>query len=66
MSDWKPIETAPSRAFVDIWVKAKRKGESTRFCNMLLLEDGTWFGARSLYPTDKATHWMPLPTPPSN
>lgn len=61
---WKPIETAPVGVCVDIWVRAKRKDESGRFCNMRLLPDGSWYGPRDLFKTDKPTHWMPLPAPP--
>jgi len=61
---WKPIETAPINVLVDIWVKAKRSDESGRFTDYTLLSDGTWFGARRMYSTDKPTHWQPRPTPP--
>jgi len=64
MSDWQPIETVPKLTLVDIWVKAKRKSESTRFVNMTLLENGEWFGPREMYTTDKPTHWMYPPKPP--
>lgn len=61
---WQPIETAPLRKPIDVWVKAKRRDESFRACNMILMEDGSWSGRQNMYPTDKVTHWMPLPEPP--
>lgn len=62
--EWRKIDTVPLGKPVDVWVKAKRRCESFRACNMTLMEDGSWFGPRNLYPTDKITHWMPLPEPP--
>ena len=64
MSNWQPIETAPVNTLVDVWIKAKRKGESGRRTNMQLLDNGEWWGSHNIYNTDKITHWMPVPEPP--
>ena len=71
---WKPIKTAPKDGTpVDLWAVSEHK-EGTRFPNC------AWKRAR-MHTTDpaeswqglprnplgwKATHWMPIPAPPSH
>lgn len=66
---WQPIGTAPKDGTpVDLWCRV-RNGRPVRLTNM-------WFTPSTGWRTDKrnewkeqiakdATHWMPLPPPPS-
>jgi hypothetical protein len=65
MSEWQPIETAPRDGAVVLLADFNRPTWKVYSA----LWDTTWrkpswrtIDNRGLY--DKATHWMPLPTPP--
>lgn len=70
---WQPIETAPKNGTkVDLWYP----GIIGRVADSFWAEDGVWSpgywitrdseGDTHLYPNSAPTHWMPLPTSPSN
>jgi Protein of unknown function (DUF551) len=62
MSEWQPIETAPkdSRARL-IWVPENE-------CIYCVSWNSGWeiFGGDRREHLQRATHWMPLPTPPTS
>jgi hypothetical protein len=64
VSEWQLIETAPKDGrLVLVW--GARRGRPTTFCvRVVLFSTGYWWDGDG-YDID-ATHWMPLPTPPSN
>jgi hypothetical protein len=62
MSEWQPIETAPGdeETAVLLWIGGQYAvGLTWR------RRDGTVMGKASMFGNEKATHWMPLPPPPS-
>lgn len=62
MSEWLPIETAPK----DQQVLLGRAGEPGMVVGVIDSEvpDMLWTGG-DFVPDHGATHWMPLPSPPS-
>jgi hypothetical protein len=58
-SGWQPIETAPN-GFVQILTYDPRGMVETRI--EIKGADGDWWRSNKTGPT----HWMPLPSPPSN
>jgi hypothetical protein len=74
MSEWQPIETAPKDGtFVDLWFPENGSHiVSRRIASCRWKEDlpggPAWFaqsGGGGWNMGRKATHWMPLPSPPS-
>lgn len=68
MTDWHPIETAPSNG--EILLYCKETGEQFVAFLGTCIEDGErdWVFARSKdisFIVRDPTHWMPLPSPPS-
>jgi hypothetical protein len=66
---WQPIETAPRNAEVFFWIVPKTPEESyTDSSGKPIVGDFQPFLHRGKFKTwgglSKATHWMPLPTPP--
>ena len=64
MSEWKPIDTAPHGELVLLWVPATQR-------TIAEMEVGaaSWGwrsgGISNMSYHGRATHWMPLPAPPS-
>ena len=72
MSDWRPIESAPTEGKIDIWAKmwapAFDEFVYQRFPDCFWLgpdtmtnRKGQWVGVAKEW---RPTHWMPLPEPP--
>ncbi len=56
---WQPIETAPPKTYLLLWIEPKESGAFTPYVGIM---------AVSHWPdnsTAKPTHWMPLPSPPA-
>jgi hypothetical protein len=66
MTDWQPIETAPSMRPVLVW--AERYGMTTAYRSNSQYWDYKWFvscsGLAIVPLTWNPTHWAPLPNPP--
>jgi len=64
MSNWQPIETAPERTHILVYLDGNVHESSLGL-------QGWWFPFSEYHgcgccgsSTDKPTHWMPLPAPP--
>jgi hypothetical protein len=70
MSDWKPIETAPQDGtpFLAYWWRTHTDGERYEAAQGYVVAH---YMAGRMFPSwidneaDLPTHWMPLPSPPS-
>ncbi len=71
MSEWQPIETAPTNISVLVYIpNAEHYGEG--IYRAILVDMGTgkrWHAStlhmgRDINPENRPTHWMPLPEPP--
>ena len=60
MSDWKPIETAPTDGTEVLVYASPSDGLEGFQCVVSLHKDA----GRCVCELRKATHWMPLPAPP--
>lgn len=73
MNEWLPIESAPRDGTrIDLWFAGPRNtGDRRPDCRF---GDGMWLcdygdqgdGDARFYIDDEATHWMPLPSPPTD
>ncbi len=62
MTDWQPIETAPSAGEMLGWSEAH--GMSLVYCDQFLrVQGGVAYYNGDTYCS--VTHWMPLPEPPA-
>lgn len=76
MSDWRPIETAPKDGtIVDLWIQIPEIGDGYRVTDAEWRK-GEWqinecgefdseIRLRRMDGQNFATHWMPLPDPPT-
>lgn len=66
MSEWQPIETAPTDGTVFLGLHGYKVREAYRVqrddCEMWCF--GGYSGDVEIAPWTKPTHWMPLPLPP--
>lgn len=60
MTDWQPIEAAPTDGTVVLVFAAERDGLAAFQCTAAYHEDAGW----CVDELREVTHWMPLPPPP--
>lgn len=73
MTEWQPIETAPTNEYVLVYCPDAEEYSRILICARLVFEGDTdppdWYEINCDVrpnPIDvDATHWMPLPTPPT-
>lgn len=79
MSEWQPIETAPTNTSILVVVRLKKNGlvvvgEATHHVRSVDEDHGWWwaqefpgddYGQEIRARGDMITHWQPLPQPPS-
>lgn len=65
--EWQPIKTIPQEKAVDVWIVSEGNPGYGRRGTHVCLVGNEWFGtdAPDRRWGEYATHWMPLPAPPS-
>lgn len=69
LTRWRPISTCPKDGmpFLAGWWSGMSDGSYWWTCKAHWANgvvDGGWDGARESYHLERATHWLPMPTPP--